>query len=282
MESKTLMAMSPTEMTNRINSARFPQELTLADKKVLAMAAITYGFDPLMGEISIYQGRPYISIDGRYRKAQETGLLAGVRTTPTTQKERELWQIPDGDFFFKSEVYIRNSNIPFVGYGRVRAAEINTSGKFKPVDVNPQRMAEKRAEAQALRKAFHIPLPSIEVKGTEDDENTPMVNYDTGEIIEDKPEPPLDKEKAEEDIRTLYDDTPAPQKPTPAAPPATKKPARDPATVDTMQKFWAACYADFNLMKAGVMAKLGYSSINDCTTPEADYAKLQKAMGESK
>ena len=67
---------------------------------IALMIPITYGFDPLMGEISIYQGRPYVSIDGRYRKAQETGNLDGVSTRPANKQEREDWQIPVGDFFF--------------------------------------------------------------------------------------------------------------------------------------------------------------------------------------
>jgi hypothetical protein len=158
--------MDDKAMVARIGTAKFPQELSQSDVRLLSLAARTYGFDPILGEISIYQGRPFISIDGRYRKAQETKMFDGIETRPANKQEKTDWDIPDGDYFFRSECWVKGSSRPFVGWGRVRQSEINPNGKFKPVDVNPQRMAEKRAEAQALRKAFHIPLPSIEDIGS--------------------------------------------------------------------------------------------------------------------
>ena len=125
-----------------------------------------------MGEVTIYQGRPWVSIDGRYRKAQETGDLDGVETRPANKQEREDWGIPEGDYFFRAEVYRKGASHPFVGWGRVRGSETKPGSKndpdstFKPIQSNPQRMAEKRAEAMGLRKGFHIPLPSIEDIGT--------------------------------------------------------------------------------------------------------------------
>ncbi len=173
LDSKSLMAMPEDRMLARVEMAKFPQDLTLSEKRLLAQVAITYGFDPLMGEVSIYQGRPYVSIDGRYRKAQETKQLDGVNTRPATREERTDWQIPEGDYFFHAEVYVKGASHSFVGWGRVFGAETVGGKGFKPVEKNPQRMAEKRAEAQALRKAFHIPLPSREDIGTEEEDNHP-------------------------------------------------------------------------------------------------------------
>ncbi len=172
MDSKSLMTMSEAKMIDRVGMAKFPQDLTSAEKRLLAQVAITYGFDPLMGEVTIYQGRPWVSIDGRYRKAQETGELDGVETRPANKQERVDWEMPDGDYFFRAEVYRKGASHPFVGWGRVRGSETKPGSKgdptstFKPVQSNPQRMAEKRAEAMGLRKGFHIPLPSIEDIGT--------------------------------------------------------------------------------------------------------------------
>jgi len=181
MNSNALMTMDEARMIQRVEMARFPQDLTVPEKKLLAQVAITYGFDPLMGEVTIYQGRPFVSIDGRYRKAQETENLDGVETRPATKQEREDWQIPDGDYFFRADVYVKGSNRPFTAWGRVFKAETVGGKGFKPIEKNPQRMAEKRAEAQALRKAFHIPLPSMEDIGSPEIE---MVDTDTGEIVE--------------------------------------------------------------------------------------------------
>ena len=164
------LANLPTDETGmlaRIERAKFPQALTSEEKKTLALAALSYGLDPLMGELTIYQGRPYVSIDGRYRKAQETGRLAGVETRPATKAERVAWDIPDGDFFMRTEVWVKDVERPFVAWGRVRKKETEAlkdpaKAGFRPLETNPQRMAEKRAEGQALRKAFSIPLPSLE------------------------------------------------------------------------------------------------------------------------
>jgi len=193
MDSTALTKMDQPAMMQRIDAARFPQELKPEDKKLLAMVAVTYGFDPLMGEITIYQGRPYVSIDGRYRKAQETGNLVGVKTRPATKEEYEAWRIPEDDYFFHCDVFIKGGGLnSFEGWGRVRLAETkpgstrqgDTTSTYKPIQGNPQRMAEKRAEAFALRKAFHINLPSIEDVGTVDEDSGVTVDIETGEIID--------------------------------------------------------------------------------------------------
>jgi hypothetical protein len=162
MDSTALTKMTPGMMEARVAIGKFSSDLAPIERKHLAMLAINYGFDPAMGEMTIYQGRPYISIDGRYRKAQETGKLAGVNTVPATPEEYKAWKIPEEDYFFKAVVKKReNGNVDeYTGWGRVRASETHGKG-FRPVESNPQRMAEKRAESQALRKAFHIDLPGI-------------------------------------------------------------------------------------------------------------------------
>jgi len=199
MESKALMTMTEKTMLERIDVAKFPQALRPEEKKMLAMVAISYGFDPLMGEITVFQGRPYVSIDGRYRKAQETGIFNGITSRPATKQEREEWQIPDGDYFVKSTVEIKGGG-HFDGWGRVYASETKGGKGYTPVEKNPQRMAEKRGDAQALRKAFHIPLPSFEERGTPEDE---AVNVQTGEIIESKAVV-IDEKQAEQDIKDFF------------------------------------------------------------------------------
>lgn len=184
METTTLQKMDEKGMLDRIGMAKFPQDLAPAEKRLLARVAINYGLDPLMGEATIYQGHPYVSIDGRYRKAQDTGELDGVESRPATKEERQAWGIPEGDFFFRAEVYRKGCFKPFVGWGRVRQAEVVGGKGVRPIETNPQRMAEKRSEAQALRKGFHLPLPSFEVAGTPEDEG---VIESTAEVIKDTP-----------------------------------------------------------------------------------------------
>ena len=175
-QSKDLMVMTEAKMIERVNMAKFPQDLNPAEKNLLTVVALTYGLDPLMKELSIYQGSPHVSIDGRYRKAQETGELDGVESRPATKQEREDWEIPDGDYFYHADIWRKGASHPFVGWGRVHKSETtpgstklnDTTSTYKPIQKNPQRMAEKRAEAMGLRKAFHIPLPSMEDIGAPD------------------------------------------------------------------------------------------------------------------
>jgi hypothetical protein len=276
-------------MLQRIDAARFPGELTAADKKALAIAAITYGFDPIMNEISIYQGRPYISIDGRYRKAQETGKLDGVETRPANKQERIDWEIPDGDYFFRSEVYVKGIPRPFVGWGRIYEAETHGKG-FKPVEKNPQRMAEKRAEAQALRKAFHIPLPSYEDIGTEELTET-VSHYDietegrivdkgTGEIIDaedfwpDNIEKPV-KETPAEPLQDAAGDKNSGVK--------AQQTVVIPNGMKTLTDMQKIIFKDIGMQPVDQLKELGYSRWADVTeTPAECYTRLMAAYYERK
>lgn len=240
MDSKSLMVMDEKSMMRRVEMARFPQQLTPEDKRLLAKVAITYGFDPLMGEVSIYQGRPFVSIDGRYRAAQETGELDGVETRPATKDERTEWEIPEGDYFFRAEVYRRGSQRAFVGWGRVRKQETVGGKGFKPIETNPQRMAEKRAEAQALRKAFHIPLPSFEDIGSE--EEAPLKVQ--AEVI-----------LPEEELGHPF--------------------TRVPETVTTIKELQAALYKDFKLPIKEQLAELNIKDFSELAlTPPEAYAQV--------
>lgn len=225
MESTGLMAMTETTMLARVDKAKFVKDLTPVEKNRLALACITYGFDPIMGELTIFQGNPYVSVDGRYRKAQETGDLMGVEARPATKEERDLWDLNSEDKFFRAVVkkMVHGQVAEFVGWGRVTAQELtpkSSGDSYKPIVTNPMRMAEKRAEVQALRKAFSIPLPA----GTLSVENIVegsyrVVDEDSGEIRELSAPVEVEGNKVKE---------PAKKKAPPKAEAAT-----EPAPVDT-------------------------------------------------
>lgn len=166
-KSTDLMAMTETAMVERVGKAKFIKDLSAPEAKRLALACITYGFDPIMHELTIFEGNPFVSVDGRYRKAQETGLFMGVESRPATTEERKDWEIASEDKFFRAVVkkMVSGQICEFVGWGRVTAKEIEKANQYIPISTNPMRMAEKRAEVQALRKAFSIPLPSAEYIG---------------------------------------------------------------------------------------------------------------------
>ncbi len=263
--STALMAMTETQMVERVDTAKFVKDLTVPEKRLLAAACITYGFDPIMHELTIFQGNPFVSVDGRYRKAQETGRLDGVETRPATQDEKTAWGIPEGDYFLRAEVYVKGSSRPFVGWGRVRKVE--TQGKeFLPVVNNPQRMAEKRAEAQALRKAFHIPLPSAEYIGVPEDaypvvkvEGVGQVDKGTGEIMEAE----------------VIESEPQPE------PTESKSSPRKPKENSERQfknagEFMTACNEEFNMAFETVASFFGVADLSEIKDLSAAWQQLCK------
>ena len=159
--------------------------------------AISYGFDPIMQELMIYQGNPYVTINGRYRKAQETGQFDGMDSRPATESERKACNAKQGDFLYRCEVWRKDASHPFVGWGRVLEKEIEKAiaqakghGRQEdalPIVKDPDRQAEKRAEAMGLRKAFSMPFP---LQGWEEAQmamaevNGKTVDTKTGEIVE--------------------------------------------------------------------------------------------------
>ena len=161
METTALQKLDPKQMLERVNQARFPKDLTLVDRQLIAKVSIEYGLDPIFNELMIYQGRPYVTIDARRRKAQETEKLDGISARPATSQERKARQVSDGDYLFVAEVWVKGASHPFEGWGTVRAAETKGS-EHLPIVKDPAAQCEKRAEAQALRRAFHLPLPSFE------------------------------------------------------------------------------------------------------------------------
>lgn len=281
MDSNSLTMMTQEKMLERIKQVKFPKDLSVKEEQMLAEVARSYGLDPLMGELSIYQGRAYVQIDGRYRKAQETNELDGVDTRPATQKERIAWDIPDGDYFFRAEIYRKGASRAFVGWGRVRKDEIEKAEKgkgadFLPLATNPQRMAEKRAEAQGLRKAFHIPLPSAEDISPLGGETT-MPDYDIeGEAVEldDVPVPDIEPEsKTDPDWDELKRD---PEPETEIEIPLMEK-------LSDMQKI---IFEKTGWQPTVQLKKIGYNSWLDVAaaklTPERCYEKLMRIYRQEK
>lgn len=102
-----------------------------------------------LGELIIYQNRPYISIDGRIRLAHETGLLVGMDVRPATQMERRNYGANDADALWVCDVYRRGAGRAFKGWGCVTPTDKNPVAK-----THPRELAKKRAKYDALRSAF--------------------------------------------------------------------------------------------------------------------------------
>ena len=243
METTQLTKLDQNQMLARVDQARFPKDLTLVDRQLIAQVSIEYGLDPIFNELMIYQGRPYVTIDARRRKAQETEKLDGISARPATTAERKARQVSDGDYLFVAEVWVKGASHPFEGWGTVRAAETKGS-EHLPVVKDPAAMAEKRAEAHALRRAFHLPLPSFE------------------EIVEGEfEEPPQNKQAPQSKT------SPPKAQPRPIAP----KPAGT-ITQPQHQKIWADAkkmgYSEDDI-HAIIKYKWGFPSINELSVAQA-------------
>lgn len=122
------------------------------DKQTMFLFALgeRLGVKAELGELMLFQGKPYITLDGRLRLAHRSGLLTGMETRPATMLEKRNFGCEDGDALWVVDVYRRGSARPFRGWGHVaRKTERNPVAKQFP-----REMAKKRAKYDALREAF--------------------------------------------------------------------------------------------------------------------------------
>ncbi len=122
-----------------------------------------YKLDPVRGHVVLMYGKPYITHDGYLFYANSTGKDFHLRCRPLTSDERSTYMIEDGDHAWVSEVIIGLDERSFIGQGIVTKDEMTATSKRDPtklkspvVAAHPWQLAQKRAEWQALRRAFPI------------------------------------------------------------------------------------------------------------------------------
>ena len=203
-----IVPMSQAVMLKRMAGARWLNQLSREDKTALAELSIRYNLDPVMGELTVYEGRPFISVSGYSRLAHQQPTFAGLEDRPMSQDERDAYGIrqPIG---WITRVYRRGWRVPAVGTG---AADPDRPFRNNPVErERPQWMARSRAIRQALKLAYPHALPFAQFESAE--EQGRYVDTTTGEVIEGE----------------IVGETPTPQtataSPTPAATTATTTPA---------------------------------------------------------
>ncbi len=129
--------------------------------------AESVGLNAYLGHVELYFGKPRISIDGYYYLAKTQGKNVSVLAQPATKEEYAQYKVPESDYFSIAHGWLGMLEIKEVGLGIVTQEEIsemskkNIEQKRSPIVAKyPQRMAEKRAEWQLLRKL--IPLEVTE------------------------------------------------------------------------------------------------------------------------
>lgn len=137
----------------------------IARDKMLAL--IDWGtrlaLKPYLGHVCLYFGKPYVTIDGYYYllAKNQTGIKIGCRPLTAEEKDESIFTQPC--IAYVAEAWEKGEKLPTTGLGIVTQEEIEGKSARRPeefrapvVHNHPQRMAEKRAEWQLLRKL--IPL----------------------------------------------------------------------------------------------------------------------------
>lgn len=148
MEQRFIEAFGKGEL-NRLS----PEEQTL----FLMAFGQKIGVRAELGEVMIYQGKPYVTLAGRIRIAHRTGLLNGMFPRPASQHETRAFGATDDEVVWTCEVWRIGISRPFRGWG-VASRKNDRNPVAKQF---PREMAKKRAKYDALALAF----PPDEVLG---------------------------------------------------------------------------------------------------------------------
>ena len=137
--------------------------ISLGMLQALCLYARKYDLDPYRGHVCIMHGRPYISIDGYLYHANKSRIPYSLISCPLDDEQRKTYQVPDGAHAWLSRVIYRETGQAFSGLGIVTQAEMTEMSVKHPdklrspvVAAHPWQLAQKRAEWQALRRAFPI------------------------------------------------------------------------------------------------------------------------------
>jgi hypothetical protein len=115
-----------------------------------------YGMSVALGDVQLIDGRWYVTHAGLLRTAQRR-RCHGIRTS----FQKDVSDPIASRWVFKATVYKTPSSRGFVGYGDADPSNVSTLVRGAEM-----RMAETRAVARALRKAYGIGLCSVEELGS--------------------------------------------------------------------------------------------------------------------
>jgi len=146
----------------------------LASGEVLTQAAIQflvdyaerYALDAYRGHVGYMYGKPYIGLDGYLFFANRSRISYQLRSRPLDEDERKTYRIDENDHAWTCELILPLGDQSFTGLGVVTREELVAMSTRNPnklrspvVASHPWQLAQKRAEWQALRRAFPIGDP---------------------------------------------------------------------------------------------------------------------------
>lgn len=137
--------------------------ISLAMLKALFEYAGRYCLDPYRGHVCVMYGKPYVTIDGYLYHANVSKLPYSLLSQPLDEAKRKAYQLPEGAHAWQASVVYKETGQTFSGLGIVTAEEMAARSEKHPerlrspvVAAHPWQLAQKRAEWQALRRAFPI------------------------------------------------------------------------------------------------------------------------------
>ena len=152
METKTL-ALSDNRKLEITNYLKSFQASILGSEIQKALALTEQGFDPFL-HLVVYQGKVTTTIDALYWWADGKGQQYRVISKPLKTEEKESYGVGENEIGVIASLYVGDASEPsFTGFGRASKDARAPVMRGSAVEhQHPYRMAEKRAEAQVLRK----------------------------------------------------------------------------------------------------------------------------------
>ena len=131
--------------------------------EALVNYAFKYALDPYRSHVCLMYGKPYITIDGYLFYARKLGKAYSLLSRPLDTKEAALYKIKETDHGWIAEVKFHDTGEVCTGLGIVTYEEMTAKStkhpeqlRFPVVASHPWQLGQKRAEWQALRRAFPI------------------------------------------------------------------------------------------------------------------------------
>jgi hypothetical protein len=153
--------MSRKQLLNRIEIAKETQfgldKATGAQLNLVYVLCRRWHLDPVT-DLSLYRGRPWITIDGWARLIRRHPDWLGLRQTPLNKDEKAAWGYEPDDLVIRT-VLLTKEHGEIEGFGKISFEERKNADPSTPHRKHPVEMAMKRSLARAARIAFGADVP---------------------------------------------------------------------------------------------------------------------------
>lgn len=161
---KALTALLPEEDAGNSKPLSPEQVMVLID------FADMVGLNAYLRHVDFYFGAPRVTITGRYYYARRQPTFKTMLTRPLTAEERDEQRIEEHVHAWIARVMDKDDHVVAEGFGYSQEKEEGQLMRGVSESwATPQRRAEKRAEEDALGKAYPIGIGIVEEGGSTDD-----------------------------------------------------------------------------------------------------------------